>query len=197
LLKTTLAQRDETIEALKKKIETLEAEPLRVELKKVRKQLGEAGTRIRQLASELEQAKPVEKKSTKITDRDLTPESAKKSDYRGAELLLDGYVVDTSAKEGEFRAVIAAGADGPEGRPIMVKSHGEGKRRVEYQIQVHVKGQLAATLRTGDLSRRVRGIIREIKVEKGKMFDRTGLGYGPGTSQGVLIIVLLEHISVD
>lgn len=186
-----------TVEALKKKIETLEAEPAQVELKKLRKELAEARTRIQQLSKELEQAKPVEKKGVKIVDRDLTPESVKKTDYRGAELLLDGYVVTTKAKEGEFQAVIAAGVDDPQGNPLMVRSHGKGKREVYYQIQVHVTGELAATLRAGDLSRRVRGIIREIKVENGDMFRRTGLSYLPQTDRGVLIIVLLDDISVD
>lgn len=197
LLKTTVAQRDETIEALKKKIVTLKAEPARVELKKVRKELAEARARIQQLSKELEQANPVEKKGVKVTDRDLTPKSVKKTDYRGAELLLDGYVVDTRAKEGEFRAVIAAGSDSPQGSPVMVRTQREGKRGVDYQIQVHVTGELAATLRAGDLSRRVRGIIREIKVENGDMFRRTGLSYLPQTDRGVLIIVVLEDISVE
>ena len=176
LLKSTVAQRDKTIEALKKEIETLK----------------EANRRLEELSKGLSETKPVQEKGMKVTDSDLTPESVKKTDYRGAELLLDGYVVITDAKEGEFRAIIAAGSEGPGGDPVMVLSTG----RLTYQIQVRVTGEIAATLRAGDISRRVRGIIREIKVEKGDMFRRTGLSYVPQTTPGILIIVDLDKATI-
>ena len=193
LLKATVAQRDRAIETLKKECKALKAEPAQVEIQTLRKELAEAKKVIENLSKELDKAKPVHQKGVKITSHDLTPESVKKADYRGAELLLDGYVIDTSAKQGEFRAIVAAGMGGPRGNPIMIMTRG----KVDYQIQVHLKGELAAKLRAGDISRRVRGIVREIEVvEKGKMITRTGLGYDRGWSEGILIIVTLDKITI-
>ena len=220
LLKATVAQRDKTIEALKKDIEALKAEPAQVELEKLRKELADASARIQQLSRELENAKPVERKNLRITDADLTLQSLKEKDietlqddhkvrpaqvvlerlsktleahYCGAELLLDGYVVNTDTKDGEFRAVIAAGVEGPVGySPVLLMRY----KGVEYQKQIDVTGEVAAKLRPSDSPLRVRGIIREIKFEKGDMFNRTGLSYLPQTSPGVLIIVTLEDITL-
>ena len=219
LLKATIAQRDKTIEALKKEVEDLRAEPTQVELDRLRQQLAQANIRIQQLSRELENARPVDRRNLKITDDDLTlrsldkndarslrdPRRAKRaqvvleelsrrlaSEYRGAELLLDGYVVTTDAKDGELRAVIAAGDDGPDG-PVLTRISGA---KTEYQVQVYLTGDVAAKLRPGDSPRRARGIVRDIKAAKGEMFDRTGLSFLPQTRTGVLIIVSLEDVTV-
>lgn len=58
LLKATLAQRDKTIEAMNKEIETLKAEPAQVELEKLRKELADAKAQVEKLSKELERTKP-------------------------------------------------------------------------------------------------------------------------------------------
>ena len=178
---------------------------LKAENERLRKELAEANSRRSRMERDLQQAKPVEKKTLKITDNDITPDTAKRAEYRGAELLLNGYVVDTRSDKGEFVATIAAGEPDTWGKPLMLRSGGakawsvpgyKAKSRL-YQVQVRIAGKPASSLRTGGIRRRVRGIVRKITVEGGNMFAEVALSYSPQTIVGLLIVVELDSVTVQ
>jgi hypothetical protein len=192
VLKTAQERQDKEIQALKNEIEALKAGPQGNEVEKLRKELIQARGRIDELSKALEQLKPVKQSTVKITSKDLTPESVKKTDYSGAKLLLDGYVVEVRADGDEFLGVIAEGAEGPEG-PVLVN---QSKGTVAYQIQVHVRGEIATSLKAGGLSRRIQGTVHDIKVVKGEMWDHIGLNFLPAKSNGLVIIVHLDDVRI-
>jgi multidrug efflux pump subunit AcrA (membrane-fusion protein) len=197
LQKASLERQNKEIKALKKEIENLKTGPDHSEVDKLRNDLAQAQKRIEELSKKIEELTPVEKKNIKLTDRDLTPESVKKTNYSGAELMLDGFVVETKAKEGEFMAIIAAGVDDPHGNhPLMVRQMNDKPPYKEYQIQIHVTGKIVADLKASDLSHRVIGTIHDINVMNGDMHQRTVVSYAPKTEKGTLIIIHLDNIKI-
>jgi len=193
LLQATIKARDKKIAELQEEIKRLKAEPAQVELEKLRNDLKNAKEQIAKMEVELKQAKPTKESGVKITDRDLTPKSLKGRNFVGAELLLDGYVVETAAEKGEYIAIVAAGDEGPRGKPMMLRTEG----KVEYQVQIRLSGELAARLKPGDILMRFRGTIHRVELMEGDMYERTGVGYGPQTSKGTLIVVTLERATIQ
>lgn len=166
-----------------------------IDITELQKQLAQAQQAIEQLSSRLQSmhtsaAADIET-HRRMTGSDITLQ-ADLAQIQGAELLLDGYVVDVSVVDGNYRAIIAAGIDTPRGEPVMIRSSG-GR---EYQVQVHVTGEQAATLRAGDARRRVRGIIQSAKVERGEMYARTGLSHLPQTTRGMIIVLEMDRPTI-
>jgi hypothetical protein len=196
LLKATVAQRDKMVKDLKAELEALKAKPTEVEIATLRKELSEAKGLITNLQKDLDKAKPVPEKGVKVTDRDLTLESVKKTDYRGAELILNGYCAYVEGKEGKFQATIVAGSEGTDGHQDLWRTEAAKPHR-DYQVQVYVTGERAALL-TADAARLrgVRGIVREIKVEQGKVFGVYRREFMPPGAVGTVMIVTLDKITM-
>jgi len=64
--------------------------------------------------------KPMPKPPASVTRHELTPSAVKTNNFIGADLLLDGFVADMRAENGQFSALFLAGEVSADGDPIIV-----------------------------------------------------------------------------
>jgi len=189
LLEGAIAARDKIIAELR-------AEPLREEVTKLRQELQEARKTIEKLTAELERLRPVEPTELRITDRDLTPGSIKEKDFKGARLLLDGYVIKVFSDDNGWGAIIVAGewsdSAGHELLGRLARERDRFGQRIDYQIHAIVRGEIVKRLRKGNPVR-VEGIIREVQAKRGLHWERATISHLPPT-EGFVIEVKLQNV---
>jgi len=193
------------IEALKKEVAALKTTDTQAELASLRKELAESKATIAKLAKDAPASMPatVKRSGLRATGRDINPDTVRKTNFVGADMLLEGYVVDAKGEKESANALMLVGDSGTRplpwgwGRVPKIENQNTSREKVidagyHYQIHVHFAGKAANRLTLDERVQRVRGIVAKIEVKDGNLYELVGRNPNPERKGKIILIELIE-----